>query len=155
MQEWWQQFKARPSMQITNTSSWSMLNTLLFFFFFYIQPVFPHSAYNISVKTSYFSIKHCTSSKIEGSVDSKAVLLSHAWSLLTSRIIHEDGYSEDECKQYRAVVYSNTIQSIMAIIKAMSNLKIDYGDSARMVGNLNGALGFSKLVQLNCRLAAV
>ncbi|MFT7800731.1 guanine nucleotide-binding protein G(i) subunit alpha-2 [Arapaima gigas] len=47
------------------------------------------------------------------------------------KIIHEDGYSEDECKQYRAVVYSNTIQSIMAIIKAMSNLKIDYGDSAR------------------------
>lgn len=49
------------------------------------------------------------------------------------RIIHEDGYSEDECKQYRAVVYSNTIQSIMAIIKAMGNLKIDYEDSARAV----------------------
>ncbi|TWW62151.1 Guanine nucleotide-binding protein G(i) subunit alpha-2 [Takifugu flavidus] len=47
------------------------------------------------------------------------------------KIIHEDGYSEDECKQYRAVVYSNTIQSIMAIIKAMANLKIDYEDSAR------------------------
>ncbi|KAK3557116.1 hypothetical protein QTP70_024647 [Hemibagrus guttatus] len=47
------------------------------------------------------------------------------------KIIHEDGYSEDECKQYRAVVYSNTIQSIMAIIKAMGNLKIDYGDPAR------------------------
>ncbi|KAI5086018.1 guanine nucleotide-binding protein G(i) subunit alpha-2, partial [Silurus meridionalis] len=46
-------------------------------------------------------------------------------------IIHEDGYSEDECKQYRAVVYSNTIQSIMAIIKAMSNLKIEYEDLAR------------------------
>ncbi|KAL1272352.1 hypothetical protein QQF64_028214, partial [Cirrhinus molitorella] len=48
------------------------------------------------------------------------------------KIIHEDGYSEDECKQYRAVVYSNTIQSIMAIIKAMSNLKIDYGEAARV-----------------------
>uniref|UniRef100_A0A8C2JQS8 Guanine nucleotide-binding protein G(i) subunit alpha-2 n=1 Tax=Cyprinus carpio TaxID=7962 RepID=A0A8C2JQS8_CYPCA len=48
------------------------------------------------------------------------------------KIIHEDGYSEDECKQYRAVVYSNTIQSIMAIIKAMSNLKIDYGETARV-----------------------
>ncbi|CAB1353809.1 unnamed protein product, partial [Coregonus sp. 'balchen'] len=47
------------------------------------------------------------------------------------RIIHEDGYSEEECKQYRAVVYSNTIQSIMAIIKAMANLKIDYEDAAR------------------------
>uniref|UniRef100_A0A673IRH1 G protein subunit alpha i2 n=1 Tax=Sinocyclocheilus rhinocerous TaxID=307959 RepID=A0A673IRH1_9TELE len=49
------------------------------------------------------------------------------------KIIHEDGYSEEECKQYRAVVYSNTIQSIMAIIKAMSNLKIEYEDSARAV----------------------
>ncbi|MEQ2167249.1 Guanine nucleotide-binding protein G(i) subunit alpha-2, partial [Goodea atripinnis] len=46
-------------------------------------------------------------------------------------IIHEDGYSEEECKQYRAVVYSNTIQSIMAIIKAMGNLKIEYEDSSR------------------------
>ncbi|XP_056461191.1 guanine nucleotide-binding protein G(i) subunit alpha-2 [Gadus chalcogrammus] len=48
------------------------------------------------------------------------------------KIIHEDGYSEDECKQYRAVVYSNTIQSIMAIIKAMGNLKISYEDEARV-----------------------
>lgn len=49
------------------------------------------------------------------------------------RIIHEDGYSEDECKQYRAVVYSNTIQSIMAIVKAMASLKIDYSEPARAV----------------------
>uniref|UniRef100_A0A673FPW9 G protein subunit alpha i2 n=1 Tax=Sinocyclocheilus rhinocerous TaxID=307959 RepID=A0A673FPW9_9TELE len=49
------------------------------------------------------------------------------------KIIHEDGYSEEECKQYRAVVYSNTIQSIMAIIKAMSNLKIEYEDGGRAV----------------------
>lgn len=66
------------------------------------------------------------------------ILLNLFWYLLFTfqplfRIIHEDGYSEDECKQYRAVVYSNTIQSIMAIIKAMSNLKIDYGESGRVV----------------------
>ncbi|XP_034967292.1 guanine nucleotide-binding protein G(i) subunit alpha-2-like [Zootoca vivipara] len=47
------------------------------------------------------------------------------------KIIHEDGYSEEECQQYKAVVYSNTIQSIMAIIKAMGNLQIDFGDPAR------------------------
>ncbi|KAG9485427.1 hypothetical protein GDO78_008476 [Eleutherodactylus coqui] len=47
------------------------------------------------------------------------------------RIIHEDGYSEEECKQYKAVVYSNTIQSIIAIIRAMGRLKIDFGDGAR------------------------
>lgn len=49
------------------------------------------------------------------------------------RIIHEDGYSEEECKQYKLVVYSNTIQSIMAIIRAMGRLKIEFGDSARAV----------------------
>ncbi|XP_068598432.1 guanine nucleotide-binding protein G(i) subunit alpha-2b [Brachionichthys hirsutus] len=48
------------------------------------------------------------------------------------KIIHEDGYSEDECKQYRAVVYSNTIQSIMAIVKAMASLQIDYSSPSRM-----------------------
>lgn len=55
-------------------------------------------------------------------------------SLSSPRIIHEDGYSEEECRQYKAVVYSNTIQSIMAIIKAMGNLQIDFGDSSRAVG---------------------
>ncbi|MEQ2301525.1 Guanine nucleotide-binding protein G(k) subunit alpha, partial [Ameca splendens] len=47
------------------------------------------------------------------------------------KIIHEDGYSEEECKQYKVVVYSNTIQSIMAIIRAMGLLKIDFGDASR------------------------
>ncbi|XP_066500149.1 guanine nucleotide-binding protein G(i) subunit alpha-3-like [Hoplias malabaricus] len=47
------------------------------------------------------------------------------------KIIHEDGYSDEECKQYKVVVYSNTIQSIIAIIRAMDRLKIDFGDPAR------------------------
>ncbi|CAL1608083.1 unnamed protein product [Knipowitschia caucasica] len=47
------------------------------------------------------------------------------------KIIHEDGYSEEECKQYKAVVFSNTIQSIVTILKAMDHLKIDYEDPAR------------------------
>ncbi|NXF39027.1 GNAI1 protein, partial [Nyctibius grandis] len=47
------------------------------------------------------------------------------------KIIHEAGYSEEECKQYKAVVYSNTIQSIIAIIRAMGRLKIDFGDPTR------------------------
>lgn len=52
---------------------------------------------------------------------------------LSHRIIHEAGYSEEECKQYRVVVYSNTIQSITAIIRAMGRLRIDFADSARAV----------------------
>jgi len=56
------------------------------------------------------------------------------------RIIHEAGYSEEECKQYKAVVYSNTIQSIIAIIRAMGRLKIDFGDAARAVSHRIGGL---------------
>jgi len=47
------------------------------------------------------------------------------------KIIHERGYSQDECLQYRPVVYSNTIQSLMAIIRAMGQLKIIFQDSSR------------------------
>ncbi|KAI7811958.1 guanine nucleotide binding protein (G protein), alpha inhibiting activity polypeptide a [Triplophysa rosa] len=47
------------------------------------------------------------------------------------KIIHEEGYSEEECKQFKAVVYSNTIQSIIAIIRAMGRLKIDFEDVGR------------------------
>lgn len=59
------------------------------------------------------------------------------------RIIHEDGYSEDECKQYRAVVYSNTIQSMMAIVKAMASLKIDYSNPSRVVRRTAAHLSWS------------
>jgi len=47
------------------------------------------------------------------------------------KIIHETGYSPDECECYRPVVYSNTIQSLMAIIRAMGQLKIDFVDPQR------------------------
>lgn len=47
------------------------------------------------------------------------------------KIIHERGYTGEECEQYRPVVYSNTIQSLMAIIRAMGQLKIEFGDHTR------------------------
>ncbi len=49
------------------------------------------------------------------------------------KIIHETGYSSDECQHYRPVVYSNTIQSLLAIISAMSKLRIDFHDRSRLV----------------------
>ena len=48
------------------------------------------------------------------------------------RIIHETGYSPDDCKHYKPVVYSNTIQSLMAIISAMSKLRVDFADRSRL-----------------------
>lgn len=49
------------------------------------------------------------------------------------RIIHENGFSRDECKQYRPVVYSNTIQSLAAIIRGMDILGINFHNPSRRV----------------------
>lgn len=53
------------------------------------------------------------------------------------KIIHETGYSIEECEQYRPVVYSNTIQSLMAIIRAMGQLRIAFADPSRAVNSLH------------------
>lgn len=42
------------------------------------------------------------------------------------KIIHKNGYSKQECMEFKAVIYSNTLQSILAIVKAMATLGIDY-----------------------------
>lgn len=47
------------------------------------------------------------------------------------RIIHQDGYSLEECLEFIAIIYGNTLQSILAIVRAMTTLNIQYGDSAR------------------------
>ena len=49
------------------------------------------------------------------------------------KIIHETGYSQEECLQYQPVVFSNTIQSLMAIIRAMGQLRIDFREHSRAV----------------------
>nr|QKY89044.1 Gi alpha [Acanthopleura granulata] len=47
------------------------------------------------------------------------------------KIIHEKGYSQEECLQYKPVVYSNAVQSMIAIIRAMGQLHIDFGHPDR------------------------
>lgn len=42
------------------------------------------------------------------------------------RIIHQDGYSPEECLEYKSVIYGNVLQSILAIVRAMPTLGIDY-----------------------------
>jgi energy-coupling factor transporter ATP-binding protein EcfA2 len=49
------------------------------------------------------------------------------------KIIHESGFTSEDFKQYRPVVYSNTIQSLVAILRAMPNLGISYGNNEREV----------------------
>jgi guanine nucleotide-binding protein G(o) subunit alpha len=47
------------------------------------------------------------------------------------RIIHESGFTSEDFKQYRPVVYSNTIQSLVAILRAMPNLGVAFGSEDR------------------------
>lgn len=49
------------------------------------------------------------------------------------RIIHQDGYTPEECLEFKAIIYGNILQSILAIIRAMSTLGIDYAESSRAV----------------------
>lgn len=62
------------------------------------------------------------------------------------KIIHETGYSQEECEQYRPVVYSNTIQSLMAIIRAMGQLRIDFADPSKTVCMIRTIEQFSILM---------
>jgi len=47
------------------------------------------------------------------------------------KIIHEQGFTAEDFKQYRPVVYSNTIQSLVAILRAMPNLNIAFTNNER------------------------
>lgn len=49
------------------------------------------------------------------------------------RIIHESGFTAEDYKQYKPVVYSNTVQSLVAILRAMGNLSIPFGAADREV----------------------
>ncbi len=53
------------------------------------------------------------------------------------RILHEDGYSQRECQQYIPVIFSNTVQSLAAILKAMGHLGIRFSDPEREVSQCN------------------
>ncbi|XP_039567843.1 guanine nucleotide-binding protein G(t) subunit alpha-2 [Passer montanus] len=46
------------------------------------------------------------------------------------KIIHQDGYTEEECMEFKSIIYGNILQSILAIIRAMSTLGIDYAESS-------------------------
>eukprot|EP00061_Rhincodon_typus_P018105 g47130.t1 len=48
------------------------------------------------------------------------------------RIIHQDGYTKEECLAFISIINGNILQSILAIIRAMSTIGIDYGDSANV-----------------------
>lgn len=61
------------------------------------------------------------------------------------KIIHEHGFNREECIQYRPVVYANAIQSLLAIVKAVTKLKLDFAHHSR----LNDARQFLAIVTAN------
>ena len=48
------------------------------------------------------------------------------------RLMHGDGYSPGERKQYLSVVHSNTLESLFAILQAMKRLKIQFASQDRL-----------------------
>uniref|UniRef100_A0AA85JZP7 Guanine nucleotide-binding protein G(I) subunit alpha n=1 Tax=Trichobilharzia regenti TaxID=157069 RepID=A0AA85JZP7_TRIRE len=48
------------------------------------------------------------------------------------KIIHQSNYTKEECLLYKPVVYSNTVQSMIAIIRAMGHLYIKFEDEGRI-----------------------
>lgn len=47
------------------------------------------------------------------------------------KIIHDSGFTPEDFRQYKPVVYSNTIQSMVAILRAMQSLQISFSDLSR------------------------
>lgn len=47
------------------------------------------------------------------------------------KIIHDSGFTPEDFRQYKPVVYSNTIQSMVAILRAMQSLQIAFADMGR------------------------
>ncbi|XP_029429682.1 guanine nucleotide-binding protein G(t) subunit alpha-2 [Rhinatrema bivittatum] len=47
------------------------------------------------------------------------------------KIIHQNGYTEQECLEFKSIIYGNILQSILAILHAMRSLGIDYEAAER------------------------
>lgn len=75
------------------------------------------------------------------------------------KIIHMDGYSKEDFEQYREVVYSNTIQSLATIIRAMETLNVSFGsvdrDRDAAMGNLSCLVQATMFVCLSARFVSV
>jgi hypothetical protein len=48
-------------------------------------------------------------------------------------IFNENGYTTEECLRFKPVIFSNTIQSMLAILQAMGRLKISFENPIRQV----------------------
>ena len=49
------------------------------------------------------------------------------------RILHKDGFSQGDFENIRPVVFSNTIHCMLAILRAMYSLNVEFKDADRQV----------------------
>jgi len=47
------------------------------------------------------------------------------------KIIHDNGFTEEDHRRFKPVIYSNTITSLLAMLRAMEKLRIPLGDEKR------------------------
>lgn len=62
--------------------------------------------------------------------------------IILYRIIHDHGFSPEDYRQYKPLVYSNTIYSLLTIIRAMDKLRIDFENDERLVSPHEVLSGF-------------
>ena len=48
------------------------------------------------------------------------------------KIIHNNGFTDEDHRRFKPVIRSNTIMSLIFIIKGMDKMKIDFGDEKRL-----------------------
>ncbi|XP_065065043.1 guanine nucleotide-binding protein G(o) subunit alpha-like [Rhopilema esculentum] len=48
------------------------------------------------------------------------------------KIIHDNGFTEEDYRRYRPVIFSNAIMSLIAILRAMEKLHVPFGEERRI-----------------------
>ena len=56
--------------------------------------------------------------------------------LLSFRILHDNGFSDEEIAQQRAVIYSNASSCMATMLKAMEKLEIQLEDPEREASSI-------------------
>lgn len=62
------------------------------------------------------------------------------------KIINMDGFGKEEFDTYKGIIYSNTVQSLGSIVKAVETLNIAWGDPARAADAKLGKTSFNWLI---------
>jgi hypothetical protein len=71
------------------------------------------------------------------------------------KILHRNGFTQNEYLEYKSIVFSNTIESLKSILLAMNALHIQYADSERKHDAKRFFVQTEKTIEFNKDLANV